>query len=384
MPLVTKLSDTSYKVKITDSDMSAAFPENFTFIPVNTDNTSSGKVISGSVLVEFTPEAADTIRDKVSRILSLGMDLGDPIAENKFLHALFSSPVPCAGMYGGAAPSLTPDDDIGISEALNSLSVSHEFNIGSIQIGVGDTYRLKFIPDARGFDISLENTNVEDSLLEDHPFVLTLPFVIASSLENPAVSSGAAGKSAAGSVDDARVMFYEKDYEIMIGEVLTRAFALSGIRDRGMLIDAYNDLFSLSMWRGGSGVDVVDPGMRPSSSHLCGVDPAGRSIQYLPLEGLIGSEQIAGVNLMFSGSAKVKFLVGNIRYPFNPIFGIRKVLFDVCKDDIGWTDVGPLAEQYIGGDGVEGVNVIHSWTGRTSTNVKKESLASIGQSKLGG
>ena len=385
MPLISKFSDTSYKVTIGESDITRAFPENFTDIETIVSNTSSGKVIDGSVVIEFTPDAAEAIRTKVSRELVLGLDLGDAVVNNRFLHALFSSPVPCAGMHEGVAPSLSDADDEGISSALDSMSVSYEFSISSLAIGLSDRYRLKFIPDARGFDIYLENVDMEDSLLEDHPFAITVPFVISSlDVNNPVVTDGVASKMSFGQVDDARVMFFEKEMSINVGEVLTRFFALSGIRDRGSLIDAYNALFTLSLWRGENGTSVSDSSLRPYTDHLCGVDPSRKAIQYLPLTGLIGREQVGHVNLIFSGTAIVKFLVGEVRYPFNPILGKNKILFDVCDDDEGWTDVGPLAEQYIGGVGVEGVDVIHSWTGRTSTNVKKESLASIGQSKLGG
>ena len=385
MPSISKFSDTSYKVTIGGDDIARAFPENFTDIDTITNNTSSGKVIDGSVVIEFTPDAAEAIRAKVSRELILGMDLGDAVVNNRFLHALFSSPVPCAGMYGGVAPSLSSADDEAISAALNGLPISYEFSVSSLKIGISDRYRLKFIPDARGFDIYLENVDLEDNLLEDHPFAITVPFVISSlDVDNPVVTDGVASKMSFGQVDDARVMFFEKEMSINVGEVLTRSFVLSGISDRGSLIDAYNALFTLPIWRGENGTSVLDSSLRPYTDHLCGVDPSRKAIQYLPLTGLVGSEPLGHVNLIFSGTATVKFLVGEVRYPFNPILGNNKILFDVCKDDEGWTDVGPLAEQYIGGVGVEGVNVIHSWTGRTSTNVKKESLASIGQSKLGG
>ena len=385
MPFVSKLSDTSYNIVVSGSDITKAFPEDFTDIPVDITNTTSGKIIDGTVSVEFDPEAADIIRDKVSRKLNLGMDLGDILAENKFLHALYSSPIPFSGLYGSTSPSLDATDDVPISAQLDSLPTSFTFNLGAVQIGLNDTYRLKFIPDARGFDVYLENVDLEDNLLEDHPFALTLPFEISSiDVNNPVVEDGVPTKSVPGTVDDAKVLFYEKDFPISGGEVLTRAVALSGIRDRGMVIDAYNSLFTLSMWRGGNGVVVEDKALRPFSSHLCGVDPHGKSIQYLPLDGLVGSEQIGSGNLIFTGNTTVKFLVGEIRYPFNPIFGLTKTLFDICTDDEGWTDVGPLADQYIGGTGIEGVGVIHSWTGRKSIVAKKETLSSIGQSKLEG
>lgn len=385
MPLVSKLSDTSYNIVIDGSDITRAFNENLAPSETPSPNSSSGKIINGSVTAEFSSEVADIIRDKVSRELSLGMDLGDTLAENKFLHALYSSPVPFSGMYGNVSPSLDSTDSEVISAQIDSLPVSFDFDFGSVKIGLGDTYRIKFIPDARGFDIYLENVSMEDSLVEEHPFALTLLFTISSiDVNSPAVEDGVSQKSSSSSVDDARVLFYEKEFDISGGELLTRAMALSGIKDRGMIADAYNELFTLSMWRGGNGVIVEDKPLRPFTSHLCGVDPFGSSIQYLPLDGLFGTEQVGSGNLILSGTATVKFLVGEIRYPFNPIFGLTKTLFDVCKDDPGWTDVGPLADQYIGGTGVDGIDFIHSWTGRKSIVSKKENLSSIGQSKLGG
>ncbi len=385
MPLVSKLSDTSYKIVVSGADISRAFPENFIDEEGDITNNSSGLVINGTVSVEFDPEAADIIRDKVSRELTLDLDLGDKIAENKFLHALYSSPVPYSGIYQTLTPSLDATDDIPISSQLDSLPVSYTFDFGAVQIGLNDTYRLKFIPDARGFDVYLENTDMEDNLIEDHAFALTMPFVVSAiDVGNPVVHPGVSTLAAPATVDDAKVAFYEKNFSISGGEVLTRAIALSGIRDRGSVADAYNALFTLSMWRGAESVIVEEKDLRPFTSHLCGVDPGGAAIQYLPLTGLTGSEQVGSANMIINGDATVKFLVGEIRYPFNPIFGLLKTLFDVCTDDPGWTDVGPLAEQYIGGDGVAGVDVIHSWTGRKSTSIKKEPLSSIGQSKLGG
>ena len=387
MPSISKLSDTSYKIKISSGDISRAFPEDFDLVPVNTEDNTSGKVIAGTVSLEITPEVADEIRDKVSRSLTLGMSLGDKLAENKFLHALFSSPIPFSGMYGKISPALEASDSEPIGAQLDALSISYELNFGSVSIGVNDTYRLKFIPDARGFDIWLENTDFEDNLEEEHAFALTLPFVISTlDLLNPVVSSGIPDKKVFGSLDDAKVAFYEKEFEVNGGEALTRAIALSGIRDRASVQDAYNSLFSLSMWRGGNDdVKVEEIDLRPYSSHICGVDPLGTSIQYLPLANLGGYDQMGfGVNLIFSGTTTVSFLVGEIRYPFNPVFGIAKTLFDVCIDDPGWTDVGPLVPQYIGGRGIEGVDVIHSWTGRKSIAPKRATLNSIGQSKLEG
>lgn len=385
MPTISKLSDTSYKINVSNIDISRAFPEGLVYDEESAENNTSGRIINGLVSVEFSPEAADVIRDKVSRELTLGLDLGDALAENKFLHALYSSPIPFSGMYGGISPSLEVDDDIDISSQLDALPLSFEFDLGAIDIGLNDTYRLKFIPDARGFDVYLENIDLVDSLEEEHPFALTLPFVISTiDNDNPVVEDGVPTGSVSESVDDAKVLFYEKDFTISGGEVLTRAVALSGIKDKGMVLDAYNSLFSLSMWRGENGLTVEDIELRPYSDHLCGVDPLGNSIQYIPLTGLSGSEQVGSANLIFSGNTTVKFLVGDIKYPFHPIFGITKTLFDVCTDDPEWTDVGPLAEQYIGGTEIEGVDVIHSWTGRKSIVVKKATLSSIGQSKLGG
>ena len=384
MPSVQKLSDTSYNIVLSERDISAGYSGGDDGGDSSGTGTS-GTVVNGvSVSVEFTPEVADTIRDKVSRELTFGLDFGDKLASNKFLHALYSSPVPFSGIYGTDAPALDNEDIEAISNALSNLPRSFTFQFGSVNIGNGDTYRLKFTPDARGFDVKLENTGVENILTSSHAFAISVPFTIVSlDTEHDAVEPGVASPSSSSSVEDAKVMFYNKDCEINGGEVLTRAIALSQ-RDRGAVIDAYNTLFSQSMWRSGGAGAVAPLGGRPYSDHLCGVDPSSTALQYLPLSGLTGTEQINSINLLFKGTANVSFLVGEIRYPFNPIFGATKTLFDICIDDPGWTDVGPLAEQYIGGTGTSGVDVIHSWTGRVGTYAKKATLASIGQSRLGG
>lgn len=381
MAEIQKLSDTSYKIVLGGGDISRAFPENFSQESI--EGTPSGKVIDGTVAVEITPDVADIIRDKVSRELTLGLQFGDLMAENKFLHALFSSPMPFSGLFGELSPALNVEDIAAIEQSLKTIPRTFECSMGG-SIGVGDRYRLKFIPDARGFDIRLENIDVLDDLTESHSFAVSVPFTISSlDIDNPIVSDGTPSAGYSSSIDDAKVMFYEKDFPINGGELLTRAMALSQV-DRGMWMDAYISLFGLSFWRGASGISVEELGSRPFASHLCGVDPSGNAIQYLPIDGLEGRIQEGSSNLLLSGFAKVQFLVGEIRYPFNPIFGLRKTLFDICIDDPAWSDVGPLALQYIGGDGVEGVEVIHSWTGRKSSSPKSEMLSAIGQTKLGG
>ncbi len=385
MSLVSKLSDTSYRINVSEEDISRAFQENFTDIASEVFNNTSGKIIDGTVEVALTKDAADTIRRMVSNELTLGMDIGDKLAENKYLEALFCSPIPFSALYGSDVPSLNSDDAIPISAELDALTVSLNVDLGNVKIGINDTYRLKFIPDARGFDIRLENIDSASNLIEDHAFALTTTFIISAlDISDPIVEDGIPPGSVSAIIDDEKVLFYEKDFSISGGEVLTRAFALSGFSDRGMVEDAYNSLFSLSMWRGVNSVEVEERDLRPFSSHLCGVDPLGTSIQYLPLSGLMGQEAIGSGNLILTGEVTVKFLVGNINYPIKPFFGVSKVMFDVCTDDPGWTDVGPLVEQYIGGEGIEGVGVIHSWTGRSSTRIKKETLSNIGQSILGG
>ncbi len=359
MASVIKISDTSYKINVSAGDISGSFSGD-SFESINTHvGETSGKIIGATIAVEFSVDAADIIRRRVASELTLGMDMGDKLAENKYLEALFCSPVPFSSIFGGEVPSLTVDDDIDISGQLDNLSSSREINFGEIQIGMGDTYRLKFIPDARGFEVFLENIDLDDNLEEDHAFALTRPFVISTlDLDNPIVQDGVPPGSTHSSVDDAKVMFYEKELPVSGGEVLTRAIALSMFRDKGMIRDAYNALFSLPLWRS-SGVEVTEKGGRPYTSHLCGVDPYGTSIQYLQLEGLTATTMIGSANLTIRGNAVVKFLVGDIRYPVKPFFGIGKILFDICIDDPGWTDVGPLASQYIGGDGTTGENIIH-------------------------
>ncbi len=388
MAIVSQLSETEYKINITDGDLVRAFPENFTEIESEFKNDSSMKTVSGTVEVFFDKDAADTIRKMVSSELTLGLNMGDRLAENKYLEALFCSPLPFTGLYGdgGSVPTLTPEDQSAIKNGLDSLSVSTSVSLGNIKIGIGDRYILKFIPDARGFDIILENTDQFTNFTEDHAFALTVPFVISNlDVTNPIVEDGLANSSTLGTVDDTKVLFYEKDFSISGGELLTRTIALSGFHsDRGSLRDAYNSLFSLSMWRGSGGVMVEELDVRPYTSHLCGVDPSGTAIQYLPLDGMKGYEQPGSANFLISGNATVKFLVGDVRYPVKPFFGVAKAIFDICMDDQGWTDVGPLASQYVGGDGVTGEDVIHSWTGRRSTSIKREYLATIGQSNLGG
>ena len=49
MPFVSKLSDTSYNIVVSGSDITKAFPEDFTDIPVDITNTTSGKIINGTV-----------------------------------------------------------------------------------------------------------------------------------------------------------------------------------------------------------------------------------------------------------------------------------------------------------------------------------------------
>ncbi len=385
MAIVSKLSDTSYRINISDGDMTRAFPENFTEIDSEVINNTSGKILTGTVEVVFDKDAADAIRRMVSNVLTLDLDMGDKLAENKYLEALFCSPVPFSALYGGHIPFLTADDDAGISSLLSGLDTSMSVSFSGMPIGVGDTYRLKFIPDARGFDIYLENLDLVNNLTESHAFALTAQFIISSvAFDDPVVENGFAPASSFKSVNDAKVGFYEKSSVISGGELLSRAIHLSGFKDRGMVVDAYNSLFSLSMWRGLNGVKIEETDLRPYSDHLCGVDPSGTAIQYLPISGLVRTEQRGSSNLLLAGEATVIFLVGDIRYPVKPFFGASKVLFDVCVDDPGWTDVGPLAGQYIGEEGTEGVDVIHSWTDRRSTQIKKETLAAIGQSVLGG
>ncbi len=334
MALVSKLSDTSYRINISDGDISRAFSENFTEIESKIINDTSGKILNGNVEIVFDKDAADAIRRVVSSELTLGIDMGDKLAENKYLEALFCSPIPFASLNGGGTPTLTMDDAIPISSQLDSLPVSMSVDLGEVKIGINDTYRLKFIPDARGFDVLLENIDSADNLIEDHAFALTVPFVITSiSLANPVVTDGIPPGSIFGTVDDAKVLFYEKDFSVSGGEVLTRSIALSIFTDKGMVHDAYNSLFSLSMWRGFDSVDVEETNYRPFSSHLCGVDPYGTSIQYLPLDDLSGYEQTGSSNLLFMGSTTVKFLVGDIRYPVKPFFGASKIMFDICTDD---------------------------------------------------
>ncbi len=383
MSLISKLSDTSYKIRISEGDMTRAFPEDFTEIQGKALDNSSSKTVSASIEIVFDKDAADKIRKMVSSELTLGLNMGDKLNENKYLEALFCSPVPFAGIYGSLSPSLTADDGDPINSQLENLPVSMSVAL-AVEIGIGDSYRLKFIPDARGFDIILENVSIADNLEEDHAYALTVPFVISTlDMDNPLVEDGSPAETTLFSVDDSKVLFYEKDFNIKGGETLTRTFALSGFNDRGAIRDAYSALFSLSMWRSGEG-SVGGINLEPFASVLCGVDPLGTSIQYLPLDGLTGWHQVGSGKYLVMGQTKVLFLVGDIRYPVKPFFGVSKTMFDVCTDDPGWSDVGPLASQYIGGEGVTGPNVIHSWTGRKSMRIRREDLEAIGQTKLGG
>ena len=183
-------------------------------------------------------------------------------------------------------------------------------------------------------------------------------------------------------IEDRRVALFTKTTDIGINNGLNRAIFFLGLRDKEKVYDAYYGLFSLPLWRSEDGISVEESNNASRSSHICGIDPSNRSVMYIPT-ALLNTESPLGSTLTYmSGTAEVSYLVGDVQFPFAPRIGHTSSIFDICTNDQGWTDVGPVAKQYIGEEGADGGDVIHSWTGRKTMQLIKESLSRIGQTKL--
>jgi hypothetical protein len=88
--------------------------------------------------------------------------------------------------------------------------------------------------------------------------------------------------------------------------------------------------------------------------------------------------------LLFNGVMTSKYIVGDIRFPFQPQMTTGNIRFDIVTDSEKWTDVGPTVSKYEGGDAEDdGVEYIFSWEGRTNTHAKKISRTAAGLPVLG-
>ncbi len=380
---IIQQTDTSYRIEVTAGDIELEAISANTEKEREPNGNPSGLVLFADIEISLTEEATDAIRELASSAVSMDMSMGDRLTENEFLRALFSMPIPVASIFDGEMPELEDEDKIQADASLASLIISREATFGTVPIGASDRYRLKFIPDARGMSVVLDNIETENNINETHPFALSSDFVISSlGEENEVVDIGVPSLSSQTTIEDKRVVLFTKTIDIGISDGLSRAIFFSGLQDREKVYDAYYGLFSLPLWRSGSGISVIENNSSSRSSHICGIDPSNRSVLYIPTAPLSTESPVGSTLVHMRGTVEVSYLVGDVQYPFPLRIGQTSSIFDICTNDQGWTDVGPVAKQYIGDVGIEGEDVIHSWTGRRTIQLVKENLSRIGQARL--
>jgi len=365
---IEKMGD-EYIISLTEGSIRGGYRPFLTDIMPAVGDTPTHS-FNANITVQITEDMAAYARYLCSSNIDLGVSFGSQTNTVTVLHGMMSAPIPVAPAHGtGNIPEL---DAFEISEmATNLEGVSRDFEVSfNAKVSNGTYLALIFMPDARGFNIELVDLSEGLSLEREHPFVITSSFVIDTLPENECDTGRGAAITNAG-LNDARIYKMTKTVELSMSETLTNEIMRSrSSTERGSIIDGYYLLLNEMFWRDGS-IKAARYKARPYVDHLYGVGVSGGALQVIPIAGMTGSSLRLSVNQNLTGTAEVKFIYGDIRYPANPLLTSAKPKFDIISDSDEWTMYGPTTVKYVGGDGTGAEpSTIFSWEGRTSAAPK--------------
>ncbi len=370
MATVIKTGPETYTINVSESSVSgvhAPFQDN----QLPSIGETATRNFFATITVVVSDDFAAYARGLCASKIDLGTDIGSSSNAVSILSGMMRAPVPIASAYGvGKIPEMTQAELSSITSNLDGIERGFSTTF-TMQVPNGTRMALLFLPDARGFNVELVDMSVGLDLEYDHPFVLTNSFVVANLAEDK-TEEGPGDMYAEGSFDDALIYKMEVTEDgLNFAETLTNEMIKAKGSDRVEFLDSYYLLLNEMFWRSDQKFEAMRIGARPSVSHLYGIGVSGRALQVVDIRGMTSRESRPGINLNLSGSTKVVYIYGDIRYPVNPMLSSAKPKFDIISDSEDWTKYGPISPRYIGGDdsGYE-PTTIFSWEGRTSASPK--------------
>lgn len=366
MVAITKIADGRYEADIGSGSIEKAVSANS--VDVTEFHMSSNQTFVAEIKIIVSKEFCDRARALSSSRISLDSYDGSDSSGVTIIRGIMSSQIPLAEAAGpdGKIPVLSPEEVNDIGEDLHNVQRDFEVTITG-EIKNGTQYVLRFMPDARGFDIKLVPLGDPYPLFELHPYVVTDPFVIDTL--GPEYLSGSNGQILLASLDDAKVFVKNRPAPCKLYDGLPNEVQSMADTDLAMqMTDIYIEIANMIFWRNPLFESVEIPG-EPFMSITYGVGLTGKALVYADLSQLTATSTAGGASQTNAliGIADTFFVYGDIRYPADPVLSAFKPKFDIITDSEEWTKYGPISERYVGSElnAIE-ATTIFSWEGRSS------------------
>jgi hypothetical protein len=383
MPNISRRDRNHIEISLESEDAAKSYWFDPGMSPIAAVGTTPEKSAAITATIKINRQFADQ-----TRAMS-GVKLTEKFGRNDLtalLSGFMQSPIPVytTDRSGDAnIPDLTDEESSVIPTLVSSVPVSMEVDFQAT-VSLNVPYVIIGLPDAFGIDFYLCDMSVDIPMNYGHAGIMTQPFFFPDTYNDEydeiVTSDGPGTNPPVVSLNDAKVAIIEKEEEGAFLPTLDADLIHVGETLRVHSVELYCAVFEEMGWREGRVSKAsIDPEGKPS--FYAGINMLGNAVQMIEVnDTLIENFKL----LMYSGSMTSKYIVGDIRYPFQPNMTTGNIRFDIVTDSDKWTDAGPTVSAYEGGDAADdGVEFIFSWEGRTNTHAKKISRIAAGLPDIG-